>query len=88
MFFLARKLFYLINPRGSRGLGVCGFMLIKKKHKLSDVKTRVGLQIFDDKEYLKQRGESRLSKASSSKANSEGGLSGTQVRWSSRSLVH
>jgi len=36
------------------------------------------VKIFDDKEYLRQRGESRLSKASSSKANSEGGLSGTQ----------
>jgi hypothetical protein len=55
-------------------------MLIKKKkHKLSDAKTRVGLQIFDDKEYLKQRGDSRLSKASSSKASSEGRASITQV---------
>ncbi|XP_045029653.1 microtubule-associated protein tau isoform X3 [Daphnia magna] len=36
------------------------------------------VKIFDDKEYLKQRGDSRLSKASSSKASSEGRASITQ----------
>ena len=39
----------------------------------------MGLQIFDDKDYLKQRGDSRLSKTSSSKASSEGRASISQV---------
>lgn len=36
------------------------------------------VKIFDDKDYLRQRGDSRLSKASSSKASSEGRASITQ----------